>query len=71
MLQFRKAAVQSDSVPELSKLMRESHRSLKELYECSHPNLDRLVAISDEFGVGARLTGAGYIAIRQSVQHEV
>lgn len=46
---------------ELSELLRESHKSLQYLYECSHPNLDQLVKISDEFGVGARLTGAGYI----------
>ncbi|XP_067646232.1 N-acetylgalactosamine kinase isoform X2 [Eurosta solidaginis] len=44
----------------LSQLMRQSHQSLKELYECSHTDLDRLVALSDEAGVGARLTGAGW-----------
>lgn len=41
--------------------MRESHRSLQEQYECSHSNLNKLVEISDNFGVGARLTGAGYV----------
>ena len=40
--------------------MRKSHLSLKTLYECSHPNLDTLVEISDDYGVGARLTGAGW-----------
>ncbi|XP_017485096.1 PREDICTED: N-acetylgalactosamine kinase [Rhagoletis zephyria] len=44
----------------LSQLMRQSHQSLKELYECSHVDLDRLIALSDEAGVGARLTGAGW-----------
>ncbi|XP_014100305.3 N-acetylgalactosamine kinase [Bactrocera oleae] len=44
----------------LSQLMRQSHQSLKELYECSHTDLDRLISLSDEAGVGARLTGAGW-----------
>ncbi|XP_053956537.1 N-acetylgalactosamine kinase [Anastrepha ludens] len=44
----------------MSQLMRQSHQSLKELYECSHVDLDRLIALSDAFGVGARLTGAGW-----------
>lgn len=43
----------------LSQLLRQSHESLKTQFECSHASLDRLVEISDEFGVGARLTGAG------------
>lgn len=65
-VEFRRAAVCSKSVSELSKLMRESHRSLQEKYECSHDNLNKLVEISDQFGVGARLTGAGYEIERQS-----
>lgn len=40
--------------------MSKSHHSLRTLYECSHPNLDQIVDISNEFGVGARLTGAGW-----------
>lgn len=40
--------------------MSKSHQSLKKLYDCSHPNLDELVDLSKEFGVGARLTGAGW-----------
>lgn len=43
----------------LSQLMRQSHESLKTFYECSHPDLDKLIEISDECGIGARLTGAG------------
>lgn len=44
----------------LSSLMRQSHESLQNLYECSHPDLDRLIKISDDLGIGARLTGAGW-----------
>jgi N-acetylgalactosamine kinase len=40
--------------------MSQSHHSLKTLYECSHENLEKLIAISKDFGVGARLTGAGW-----------
>lgn len=40
--------------------MMKSHNSLKTLYECSHKNLNELVDISKDFGVGARLTGAGW-----------
>lgn len=47
------------TVSRLSQLMRQSHESLKTLYECSHPNLDKLVEISHQLGIGARLTGAG------------
>uniref|UniRef100_W8BU43 N-acetylgalactosamine kinase n=1 Tax=Ceratitis capitata TaxID=7213 RepID=W8BU43_CERCA len=44
----------------LSQLMRQSHESLKKLYECTHVDLERLIALSDDAGVGARLTGAGW-----------
>ncbi|XP_055629062.1 N-acetylgalactosamine kinase [Toxorhynchites rutilus septentrionalis] len=44
----------------MQQLMRQSHESLKILYECSHPRLDKLVEISDSMNVGARLTGAGW-----------
>lgn len=47
------------SVKDLGILMRESHRSLDEKYECSHQNLNKLIEISDKFDVSARLTGAG------------
>ncbi|XP_055911721.1 N-acetylgalactosamine kinase [Eupeodes corollae] len=59
-------------VDTLSKLMQESHQSLKHLYECSHPSLDRLIEISEEAGVGARLTGAGWggciVALCESIE---
>lgn len=46
---------------ELGRLMTESHRSLKDDYECSHPQLDKLVELSlHAKALGARLTGAGW-----------
>lgn len=51
---------EEDAIEQLSELMTKSHYSLKTLYECSHPNLDELVELSKDFGVGARLTGAGW-----------
>ncbi|CAH1396864.1 unnamed protein product [Nezara viridula] len=51
----------TNSVQTLGCLMNESHQSLRDLYEASHPSLDRLV--SDCLGggaLGARLTGAGW-----------
>ncbi|XP_031618440.1 N-acetylgalactosamine kinase [Contarinia nasturtii] len=57
---FREVATKSNNIEELGKLMRESHLSLNELYECSHENLNRLVDISDRFNISARLTGAGW-----------
>lgn len=52
----------SSNAEELGKLMTESHESLKILYECSHPQLDKLVTCCLEQGAyGARLTGAGYV----------
>lgn len=57
---FRGAAEEGD-LEEMSLLMRDSHRSLAELYECSHKNLDALVRIAEGVGVvGCRLTGAGW-----------
>lgn len=44
----------------LGRLMIESHESLRDLYECSHPQLDRLVELSRDLTYGARLTGAGW-----------
>ncbi|KAG5678857.1 hypothetical protein PVAND_008488 [Polypedilum vanderplanki] len=51
---------EDDAVEQISELLSKSHNSLKTLYECSHPNLDQLINISKEFGVSARLTGAGW-----------
>ena len=43
------------------RLLDASHQSLRDDYEVSHPELDRLVELAREAGaVGARLTGAGF-----------
>ncbi|EFA00753.1 N-acetylgalactosamine kinase [Tribolium castaneum] len=50
----------STTLSKLGLLMSKSHESLRDLYECSHPQLDRLVELSRELTYGARLTGAGW-----------
>lgn len=59
-LQFKKVAESDGCISTLSKLMRESHRSLDKQYECSHPNVNEMIKISDSLGIGSRITGAGY-----------
>ncbi|KAL5615556.1 hypothetical protein BROUX41_005599 [Berkeleyomyces rouxiae] len=45
----------------LGALMNESQTSCRELYECSHPALDRICEIARRHGAyGSRLTGAGW-----------
>lgn len=45
----------------LGQLMSQSHNSLRDLYDCSHPALDRLTSVALEAGaLGSRLTGAGW-----------
>ncbi|KAH8302247.1 hypothetical protein KR044_004355 [Drosophila immigrans] len=57
--QLQRRASKQD-IEQLGKLMQQSHHSLRELYECSHPDLERLVALSVKQGVSARVTGAGW-----------
>mmetsp|Transcript_24900 Transcript_24900/g.34331 ORF Transcript_24900/g.34331 Transcript_24900/m.34331 type:complete len:550 (+) Transcript_24900:104-1753(+) len=45
----------------LGELMKQSHESCRDFYDCSCDELNRLVAISESLGArGARLTGAGW-----------
>jgi N-acetylgalactosamine kinase len=49
----------SAALSKLGELMGQSHESLRNLYECSHPNLDKLVQLGKGKALGSRLTGAG------------
>ncbi|XP_065584845.1 N-acetylgalactosamine kinase-like isoform X2 [Artemia franciscana] len=51
---------QQASLATLGKLMNESHASCRDLYECSHPELDKLVNLVAPMAYGVRLTGAGW-----------
>ena len=55
-------ALRAGDVARFGHLMNESHRSLRDDYEVSHPNLDLLVDLARrQPGVyGARMTGAGF-----------
>ncbi|XP_001354171.3 N-acetylgalactosamine kinase [Drosophila pseudoobscura] len=65
-VKFRKICEQlalhasEEDIKQLGLLMRQSHESLRELYECSHPDVERLIAISEKQNVSARVTGAGW-----------
>ncbi len=56
------AALEAGDVETFGQLMNESHRSLRDDYAVSHPNLDMLVEMARRVpGVyGARMTGAGF-----------
>ena len=56
------AALTAGDLATAGRIMRDSHASLKELYEVSTPELDALVdaAVSTAGCYGARLTGAGF-----------
>jgi galactokinase len=55
-------ALRTDGFAALGELMGESHRSLRDDYEVSSPQLDLLVglATAQDYVLGARLTGAGF-----------
>src|SRR5216110_392456 len=55
------AAMVARDLAAFGRLLDASHQSLRDDYEVSHPELDRLVELAREAGaVGARLTGAGF-----------
>jgi galactokinase len=55
------ASMALGDVTTFGRLLDASHHSLRDDYEVSHPELDRLVGLAREAGaVGARLTGAGF-----------
>lgn len=55
------AAMRRGDAEAFGALMRGSHASLRDDYEVSSPQLDRLVAVAEGAGAhGARLTGAGF-----------
>lgn len=54
-------SVLASQLSELGHLMNESHTSCHELFDCSAPELNRLVELARQGGaIGARLTGAGW-----------
>ncbi|XP_030354035.1 N-acetylgalactosamine kinase isoform X6 [Strigops habroptila] len=62
-LEFKKICSEApaNALQLLGELMNQSYISCREMYECSCPELDRLVDICLQFGaIGSRLTGAGW-----------
>ncbi|KAK7492529.1 hypothetical protein BaRGS_00016195 [Batillaria attramentaria] len=50
-----------DALEQLGRLMDASHASCRDMYECSHPDLDKLVKLCRDAGArGSRMTGAGW-----------
>lgn len=61
MEKFCELCENSATASELGQLMSDSHSSLRDLYQCSHPDLEELVEICNQGGAyGCKLTGAGY-----------
>ena len=71
MHEFRRICEGNQDVERLGQLMIESHESCRDLYECSHPNLDELVSVALGAGaIGSRLTGAGWGGCTVSLVYE-
>ncbi|KAE9545109.1 hypothetical protein AGLY_000652 [Aphis glycines] len=61
MEEFCKLCENFGAASDLGKLMDDSHSSLRDLYQCSHPDLEELVAFCKREGAyGCKLTGAGW-----------
>ncbi|XP_029344365.1 N-acetylgalactosamine kinase [Acyrthosiphon pisum] len=61
MEEFCRLCENSGAASDLGRLMDDSHSSLRDLYQCSHPDLEELVALSKREGAyGCKLTGAGW-----------
>jgi len=56
------AALRADDLEAVGRLFAESHRSLRDLFDVSSPELDAMVGIATSVDgvVGARMTGAGF-----------
>lgn len=65
-LQFRKIALEAESHADdthtrLGALLDASHASCRDMFECSHEQLDELTSLAKKAGAwGSRLTGAGW-----------
>uniref|UniRef100_A0A8R1YQE2 Tag-96 n=1 Tax=Pristionchus pacificus TaxID=54126 RepID=A0A8R1YQE2_PRIPA len=61
-VQLFKVACFSEDINEMARLMNDSHSSCSQSYECSTPQMDKLVSslITEGGALGARLTGAGW-----------
>ncbi|XP_075230229.1 N-acetylgalactosamine kinase-like [Lycorma delicatula] len=58
---WRNWCVGGQSLKDLGRILQKSHFSLQYLYECSHPDVDKLVSVFTLSGAyGARVTGAGW-----------
>ena len=55
-------ALRYGKIKEVGELLKQSHKSLKDLYEVTGNELDTIVDIADKskFSVGSRMTGAGF-----------
>ncbi|XP_050432803.1 N-acetylgalactosamine kinase isoform X2 [Adelges cooleyi] len=61
MEQFCEECETSASASKLGELMNLSHSSLRDLYQCSHPDLEELIELCLQGGAyGCKLTGAGW-----------
>ena len=53
-----------DVLSRMGQLMKDSHASCRDQYECSHELLDVICRTAEGVAYGARLTGAGSVEMR-------